>query len=663
MEGEAIQRVLDRLESVNRSGTGWSARCPAHDDGVNSLSVSTGDSAGVLLHCHAGCTVQDVVVALGLSMTDLQGQPVRVAEYPYHDVDGNVLYTVERWANPKKFRCVPSLPEPARRVLFAQQWITYARDSGRTIYVVEGEKDACSLQALGIPATCNVLGAGPGKWYPHYSDQLAGCSVVVVADNDEPGKAHARAVAAALRDTAKSVALAVPHDGHGKDITEFLEAGYTVDRLATLPERESLPALNSAHVMPGRVEWVWPGYIPRGKLTTVEGDPGDGKSTLTIDLVARWSTGMQMPDGAASGGPYTAMMISAEDDPEDTVVPRLIAAGADRHRVYLLSSGADPDRPFNLGVDLTELERTITSLGVQILVLDPLSSFLPDDTDSHSDHKIRRALYPLHLLARRANVAVIAVRHLSKSATKAIYAGNGSIGIIAAARAAFMVGPVPGGDPLDRALVPIKCNLAAKPPALGYRVQVHPHHGTGYILWAGPIDMVAQELLDGEKAQVQRLTRDLAREYLSELTDHAPMTWREISTRAKADGYSEHTLRDVRAHVLAKFINPIMPGGERMEGTYWVRLDQVDTFSDVVAGLAVDNRTEIHGKAAATEQIVTTDVESTQDSEEALDRAEDALLCAPSVCDVCGSLDGTVFPRPYLVIRCPTHDPRKWTDQ
>jgi hypothetical protein len=649
-----LHRVLSRLDHVRASGDGYSARCPAHEDNVSSLSVSTGETASVVLMCHAGCDARDVVAAVGLTLSDLAGAPVRVASYPYHDLDGSVLYTVERWANPKTFRCVPELPAPAKRVLFAAQWISYARDTDQTLYVVEGEKDAVALIDRGIPATCNVLGAGKGKWLPQYSDQLAGCDVVVVADNDEPGKQHARTIADALRTTAKSVALTVP--GYGKDISELFAAGYTLDHLLPLEADEGLPIVLAAHVRTRAVQWAWPGYIPLGKLTTIEGDPGDGKSTLTIDLVARWSTNAPMPDGVAHGGPYTAIMISAEDEPEDTVVPRLEAAGADRHRVHLLSAGADRNRPFNLGLDLDHLERVIMAQRTNIVVLDPLSSFLPDDTDSHSDHKIRRALYPLHLLARRTNVAIVAVRHLSKSATKAIYAGNGSIGIIAAARAAFLVGPVPGGGTTDRAFAPIKCNLSAKPPALGYRVEVHPRYGIGYVRWFGAVDMSAQEVMDGEKAQVQRDARDMAREYLTELLDRVPMTWREISARAKADGYSEHTLRDVRAQVLAKFINPLMPGGVRMEGTYWVRLDQANTFGDGFAGLPSFPGAENNGKAANPSPAVTPDTEPTPDDGLA------ELLEREQVCDVCGSPDATPFPR-QRVIRCPAHDPRTETPE
>ncbi|HEX2618074.1 MAG TPA: hypothetical protein VHL57_11065, partial [Flavobacteriales bacterium] len=263
------------------------------------------------------------------------------------------------------------------------------------------------------------------------------------------------------------------------------------------------------------------------------------------------------------------------------------------------------------------------------------------------------ALYPLHLLARRTNVAIVAVRHLSKSATKAIYAGNGSIGIIAAARAAFLVGPVPGGAATDRAFAPIKCNLSVKPPALGYRVEVHPRHGIGYVRWLGPVDMSAQEVMDGDKGKEERLARQLASDYLSELCDRTPMTWVEITARGKQDRYTEITLRRARDRVLTKCINPLMPGGEPMVGTFWVRSDQLDTFSEQFARFAHDSR------PPNDEQTIKPATDSDPNVEPPPDDELTQLLLRDPICDVCGSPDACPFPA-ERVVRCPAHDPRKW---
>lgn len=651
---DTVAGILDRLSGVHSSGAGWAAKCPAHEDHVASLSIGEGESADAVVHCHAGCQPSAVMEAVGLSVRDLAGAPRVVATYPYHDADGTVLYTVERWS-PKTFRVRPGLPDVAQRVLFGRQWIDYARSTGAVIYVVEGEKDALALINAGIPATCNVGGAGVGKWLPHYSDQLAGCAVVVIADDDDPGRTHARAVAASLAATAKSVTLALP--GYGKDVAELLDAGYTIEHLRPLPAAESLPVLLAATVPVRRLRWAWQRYIPQGKLTTLEGDPGVSKSTLSIDLVARWSSGMAMPDGVAHDGPWPCLMISAEDDPEDTIVPRLMAAGADIRRVHLLSSGVSPDSPFNLADDFEGLEQTIAKLGIRILTLDPLSAFLPSTSDSHSDADIRRALYPLHLLARRMDVAVIAVRHLSKSATKAIHAGNGSIGIIAAARAAFMVGSLPD-QPEVRVLAPIKCNLAAPPPTLQYRIEIDPRHDVGRLSWGGELETSAQDVLDGDKGQDERLKRDAAREYLAELCT-APMAWKEISARGKLDGFAEITMRRVRDTALVNRINPIAANGDRLTGTYWIRADLVDTLSSAeVMHAHINTHAGPHNLLSkASEQATVSDAESPELNAS----VEDDIYTRERVCDACGSDDARIFDKPHFVIRCRAHDPRRWT--
>ncbi len=651
MADDPLSVVLARLDHVRPAGAGYSARCPAHEDRISSLTVSPGDSAAVVLYCHAGCSPESVTAAIGLTVADLTGAPRIVAEYPYHDADGAVLFVVERWM-PKDFRVRPALPPPAARVLFAAQWINHARDTDQMLYVVEGEKDALTLIELGIPATTNVGGAGVGKFLPHYADQVAGCRVTVIADADDPGKRHARAVAAAVAPVAKSVVLATP--SFGKDVTELLGAGYTLEHLSPLEAEQPLPLLLSSQVPVRRVTWVWPGYVPAGKLTTIEGDPGAGKSTLTIDLVARWSTTEAMPSGAAHAGPYDCLMISAEDDPEDTIVPRLRAAGADLNRVHLLSSGADPALPFDLGIDLDALDKTIVAMRIGILVLDPLASFLPDSSDSHSDHKIRRALYPLHLLARRTGVAVVAVRHLTKSATKAIHAGNGSIGIIAAARAAFMVGPIPGEDESLRVITPIKANLSVPPMPLVYRITVDAAHDVGRVVWSGESHTSAQDVLDGEKGLDDRLLVEDAADWLRQVCQGAPMTWQELTRSGKRGGFSEITLRRARIRVLTKVINPKAADGSTVVGTFWIVRDETPTVSELahrlLSGHPIQSDEQTSKPATAGEIDASLPVGDAQ---------SDSFLDS-DVCDICGISGAALFDSPVFAVRCPVHDPTKW---
>jgi hypothetical protein len=199
--------VLSRLSGVGQAGDGWTARCPAHDDRRQSLSIGTGDDGRVLLKCHAGCSAEAITSALDVTLSDLFAESAsttrrEVAAYAYRDEGGRLLYEVIRF-EPKDFR--------QRRPDGGGGWIWNLRDTRRVLYrlpelrghrrvvVVEGEKDADRLWALGVAATTNVGGAG--KWRGDYVAQLHAMGVdelVVIPDADEPGRAHAAKVVAAF---------------------------------------------------------------------------------------------------------------------------------------------------------------------------------------------------------------------------------------------------------------------------------------------------------------------------------------------------------------------------------------------------------------------------------------------------------------------------------
>lgn len=234
-----VDAVLEHLDGARRSGDGWSARCPAHDDRSPSLTVAVGADDRVLIHCQAGCSVEDVVTALGLTMGDLfpaalrsNGSGRRIDHtYDYVDEIGNVLYQVLRF-HPKTFRqrrpngrggWTWSLGD-TRRVLYRLPQVLAAVAAGDTVYITEGEKDAEALTRAGVVATCNSGGAG--KWRPEYTEPLAGATVVVIADRDDTGRAHARTVTDSL--TAAGCRVAVVEAAVGKDATDHLSAGRTV---------------------------------------------------------------------------------------------------------------------------------------------------------------------------------------------------------------------------------------------------------------------------------------------------------------------------------------------------------------------------------------------------------------------------------------------------
>lgn len=168
-------------------------------------------------------------------------------------------------------------------------------------------------------------------------------------------------------------------------------------------------------VAPRPIPWLWPMRLALGKLAMLDGDPGMGKSLLTLDLCARLTTGRPFPDEAPSPGPANALILNAEDSPEDTLVPRLQALGADLARVYFAESDEEKAGGLlGLPRDLDDFEAALERSGAWLAVLDPIAAFLDASILSSNDQSVRRALAPLARLARRRHCAIQFVRHLNK---------------------------------------------------------------------------------------------------------------------------------------------------------------------------------------------------------------------------------------------------------
>jgi len=246
----ALESVLARLQRVARNGEGWSAQCPAHDDRNPSLSIHVREGK-ILLHCHAGCSVESICAAIGLEtrelFTDTPSAPRIMAEYSYCDEVGKLLYQVVRF-DPKDFR--------QRRPDGKGGWVWKLGDVKRVLYhlpevlaaksilIVEGEKDVETARERQLTATCNAGGAG--KWHEEYSECFRRKCIAIIADADEPGRNHAQAVAASLCGKAESLkVLELPG---AKDLTEWIERGGTREGLLVLilSATEWKPQFNAA---------------------------------------------------------------------------------------------------------------------------------------------------------------------------------------------------------------------------------------------------------------------------------------------------------------------------------------------------------------------------------------------------------------------------------
>lgn len=593
MTAEALKQTI---ASVIDKRVKRSTRCPAHEDKRASLSVAWGEQGRVLLHCHAGCTFDQIVTAGNLNRSFLAGDSPKAkttnktiaATYQYADEQGVLLYEVVRY-KPKNFRqrrpdgkggwiwnlgdsrrVIHGLPDVRRRITDPDARL-YRETHGlpHDVFITEGERDDEKLWTRGLIATTNAGGAG--KWRPEYTQQLveAGAtSIVVLPDADEPGRQHGQQVAASCRAaglTVKVVELpGLPLKG---DVSDFLSGpGDRLPELLALVVAAPLwtptdstpvsaePASSSdadraprpvlvrlADVQPESITWQWPGRVAVGKLGLVVGDPGLGKSWITLDIAARLSAGRSWPDGAPAVPAADVVLLSAEDGLADTIRPRLDRLGADVTRVHHLAvlRIGEHERAVQLA-DSSIVEQAIVETGAKLVIIDPVSAYL-GSTDSHRDAEVRSLMAPLAAVAERTGAAIIGVMHLAKSTQRpAIYRAVGSIAFAAAARIVLAVAADPDRDD-RRILAPIKSNLSAPPAALAYTLS------DGVLAWdADPVaDVDVTALLNGPMGERDRDEQSDADQLIAELLDDDtwPMPAADAMRAAQQHGIVERTFR------------------------------------------------------------------------------------------------------------------------
>ena len=596
--GDPVQRILARLEFSRKSGKGWIARCPAHDDKTPSLSISEAEDGIVLLKCHAGCRPNSIVEAVGLKLKDLfpdktgDAKPAsksnstptkssefataneavealerilgtRTATWTYQDGNGEPVGVIARWdkSNGKDIRPVSrngrgwfigAMPDP--RPLYRLPDLADAK----TIYIVEGEKCADALHVLGLTVTTSAGGSQAFEktdWKP-----LAGKSIVILPDHDDPGRAYATNVAAALSSLNPAPSIKVvelPGLASTEDVFDFIvarrangvdDAGVRAE-IQALVNRANFAKVDKpgavmiclADVEPEDVEWLWPERIACGKLTLIVGDPGLGKSFFTLDMAARVSTGTPWPDCQAVPNPAgSVILLSAEDDLADTIRPRLDAACGDASKVHAIQSVRRADRSeamFSLECDIHALEAAVARCGdTRLIIIDPVTAYL-GGTDSHNNSELRGLLAPLAAMAAKHRVAIVAVSHLNKAAgMQAVYRVMGSLGFVAAARAAWCV-VRDRSDPFRRLMLPLKNNLGNDQTGLAYKLI------DGKVSWeAGPVTVSAAEALAPARVEGGEKQKK-AEDWLSEYLAGGPKPQKTVEAESALAGIAIGTLR------------------------------------------------------------------------------------------------------------------------
>ena len=299
-----------------------------------------------------------------------------------------------------------------------------------------------------------------------------------------------------------------------------------------------LKLINMQDIEVEDIEWLIYPFIPYGKITIIQGDPGEGKTTLVLQIIARLTKGEAIINEKAKQ-PINVIYQTAEDGLGDTIKPRLLSADADCSKVLVID---DKDTPLTMRD--VRLEQAIVETKAKLVVLDPIQGFLGADVDMHRANKIRPVMKHIAELADKYKCAIILIGHMNKcSMGKSTYRGLGSIDFQAAARSVLIVGRIKD-EPEIRVVCQTKSSLAPEAKSIAFRLNKE----NGFE-WIGEYDVTADDLLSGTaKGTKKQAAIDFLEEFV--LNGAKPQT--EIMKLAKEKGFSEKTVRNAKDELKIK---------------------------------------------------------------------------------------------------------------
>ena len=623
MSAGDVEAVIKELDSLGckpeQVGDQYAALCPCHElDGnghKKSLSVKSGDKVAVVVTCHAGCSFNELRRVITCLSTTKERREVD-ATYLYRSREGRELFRKVRFW-PKDFRIenhsIPSSDPSKMRWKLpldrdVDEWPLYrlpeliaAKETGETVFYVEGEKDVDRLVKHNCIATTNYEGASKGsqkpKWRFDYTKQLSGLnSLVLLPDNDEPGRAHMANIASQMQGKVSEIimldlGLRLPDLKAGGDVSDWLNEGHSVEELLELVSRcepwapdapdasvspvdqprsddleqgresdapaqpppetpaESVMLRSAATIIPRAIDWLWPGWLSVGKLHLLAGAPGTAKTTIAMTWAAAISTGGTFPDG--SRAPQGNVLIwSSEDDPQDTLIPRLIAAGADLSRVHFVESvnhSKTGKRTFDPAKDFPLLKAAVNQIGsVSFMVIDSVADAVAGDAGKNN--QVRRALSPVKDFAEEMAIAVLGITHFNKGTSgRAISRIIDSVAFVGLPRIVMVAFKKKGNGSL---IMRAKSNIGADNGGYEFYTYVEPLIGYDGITanrvgWKGYVEGSADEhLQEAESAFVEpESERERAEQFLlDELDDGMRKESAVISDKAKSLGISGNAL-------------------------------------------------------------------------------------------------------------------------
>lgn len=530
-----------------------------------------------------------------------------VGAYIYEDEKGNFLHARPRWENlitgtkwlrpvcEKGGKLSLGLPEYRNgKPLFNLPRIKDAD----TVYFVEGEKVAGWLNRIGLVAT--TCGGAQDHDKADLTP-LSGKKVYLWPDNDHAGRSHVEAVRSLLNGlecTTQLIdidALGLPLKGDAYDYLKARHIGIfnkpSVEALKTAkdavlalpfvaqvgPENLLKPVIQGetksgaaiakkpqpeikVNLIKGTdikmrpITWLWDMWLPSGKLTMLGGAGGTGKTTLALGLAATITTGGVFPDHSRYCGRSNVLIWSSEDDPEDVIMPRLAAMGADRSRIYILTGSTEDGkrRGFDPAADIEVLKRAIDEIGgVALIIIDPIVGMVKGNMNNANE--VRQSLDPLVEFAQDQQCAIIGISHLGKGSQGKDPAERllGSQAFTALPRMVWVT--VTNKETQDRVLVRAKTNISPKDGGFTYSIEQKEIDGihTSIVMWKEAVEGYAHDILsdaenideEGEDGCGAETARDFAKQFLIDILGSQDRIGNEVKSEAKDADISAATLR------------------------------------------------------------------------------------------------------------------------
>ena len=368
-------------------------------------------------------------------------------------------------------------------------------------------------------------------------------SVFLCLDNDHAGNEACEKLAGEIPDGYRVIRLKPAR----KDWNEILcdenaDRKKVIQETVTMKmqEKEALvPMLCYKDIEQTSVEWLWFPYIPFGKLTIIQGNPGEGKTYFTMMLTAACTNRKLFPNMEDIES-FNVIYQTAEDGMGDTIKPRLLEAGADLSRGMVID---DSEEALTLSDD--RIEKAVRQNHVRLVIIDPVQAFIGADVDMNRANEVRPVFRKLGMIAEKTSCAIVLIGHLNKSSgTQSTYRGLGSIDIMAAVRSLIFIGKV-RKDPTTRVLIHEKSSLA--PPGETMAFKLGDEEG---FRWVGAYEISADELLDGKEGKATETKLERGAKLIRELlVDKNEISIRKLDDKAKEQGISGRTMRDVRSRM------------------------------------------------------------------------------------------------------------------